>query len=87
MWWSSAVVLGLLHSFPTFVNSKPLKSISRRWDDLVEKHSWVDAPQGWSFETFAPQDYSFDLRIGLKPTGMDQLIDDLMEISDPSHDR
>lgn len=87
MWWSSAVVLGLLHSFPVFVDSKPLESINRRWDDLVEKHSWVDVPQGWSFETFAPQDYIFDLRIGLKPTGMDQLIADLMEISDPSHDR
>lgn len=87
MLWSSAVVLGLLHSFPVFVNSKPLGSINRRWDDLVEKHSWVDVPQGWSFETTAPQDYIFDLRIGLKPTGMDQLIDDLMEISDPSHDR
>ena len=84
MLWLAA--LGLLHSCTALVKSKP-QDVVQPWDDLIEKHSWVDVPQGWDFEAPAPQDYIFDLRIGLKPTGMDDLIANLMEISDPAHDR
>lgn len=69
-------------------SSKPKanpQDVVQSWEDLVEKHSWVDIPQGWDFEAPAPQDYIFDLRIGLKPTGMDDLIANLIEISDPAN--
>ena len=59
----------------------------RRWDNFAEKHSWVEVPKGWSFKTDPPVDYTFDLKIGLKQDGMDDLIGHLMEISDPSHER
>ena len=81
--WLAAL---LLHSCTALVKAKP-QDVVHPWEDLVEKHSWVDVPQGWDFEAPAPQDYIFDLRIGLKPTGMDDLIANLMEISDPAHDR
>ncbi|KIK07829.1 hypothetical protein K443DRAFT_673084 [Laccaria amethystina LaAM-08-1] len=80
MLWSSAVVLSFVH----LCLSKPL---IRRWDDLVEKHSWADIPKGWGFDSPAPANYVFDLRIGIKQAGMEDLIANLMEISDPGHGR
>ena len=80
MLWSSAVVLSFLH----LCLSKPL---ARRWDDLVEKHSWADIPKGWDFDSPAPANYVFDLRIGVKQAGREDLIANLMEISDPGHGR
>jgi tripeptidyl-peptidase-1 len=80
MLWRSVLVLGVAHlAFGT-----PLQ---RRWDDFAEKHSWVEIPKGWSFESAAPPDYLFDLRIGLKQDKFDQLLANLMETSDPFHER
>lgn len=80
MLWRSAFILLLTH----LATSTPL---SRRWTDFAEKHSWVEIPQGWELHSEAPSDYSFDLRIGLKQSKMDELIANLMEISDPTHTR
>ncbi|KAF9522419.1 peptidase S8/S53 domain-containing protein [Crepidotus variabilis] len=78
--WSTAIVLGLA----AFSLGKPL---ARRWDDISEKHSWVEVPRGWSYKSAAPADYTFDLKIGMKQHGMEELIDHLMEISNPTHAR
>ncbi|TFK63265.1 subtilisin-like protein [Pluteus cervinus] len=80
MRWSSLLVLALAH----FSVSTPLR---KRWDDLTEKHSWAEVPRGWEFVSSAPPNYTFDLRIGLKQSGMDKLIASLMETSDPNHYR
>ncbi|KAK2465693.1 hypothetical protein APHAL10511_002237 [Amanita phalloides] len=80
MLWRSVVVLWVAHL--TF--GSPLY---RRWDDLVEKHSWEEIPKGWKFETPASPDHVFDLRIGLKQDKLDQVIFNLMETSNPFHER
>lgn len=80
MFWRSILILCvtcLAFGFP----------MERRWNDFAEKHSWVEIPRGWSFESAAPLDYLFDLRIGLKQDKFDQLITNLMETSDPFHER
>ncbi|KAF8903511.1 peptidase S8/S53 domain-containing protein [Gymnopilus junonius] len=40
-------------------------------------------PRGWQMKGPAPSNHIFELRIGLKQDGMDKLIENLMEISDP----
>ncbi|KAF8972690.1 peptidase S8/S53 domain-containing protein [Flammula alnicola] len=80
MLWSLPLVLGL-------VQLSASKALVKRWDDVAEKHSWVDIPRGWELKAPAPANYMFDLRIGLKQHGIDDLIDNLMEISDPFHSR
>jgi tripeptidyl-peptidase-1 len=61
--------------------------LSRRWDDVAEKHAWVDIPRGWQLKAPAPANHHFELRIGLNQQGIDELIANLMEISDPTHSR
>jgi tripeptidyl-peptidase-1 len=78
MLWRSTFVLLLAH----LVTATPL---SRRWNDFAEKHSWVEVPKGWELYSEAPSSYTFDLRIGLKQSRIDELIENLMEISDPNH--
>ncbi|TFK39451.1 peptidase S8/S53 domain-containing protein [Crucibulum laeve] len=80
MLWSSALVIGLLQ----LCAAKPL---TKRWDDLAEKHSWVEIPKGWELHSEAPSDHIFELRIGLKQDKIDDLIATLMETSDPFHER
>jgi tripeptidyl-peptidase-1 len=80
MLWRPTFVLLLAH----LATATPL---ARRWDDFAEKHSWVEIPKGWELHSEAPKDYTFDLRIGLKQSGMEELIEHLMEISDPAHAR
>jgi len=65
------------------VSAKLLK----RWDNFAEKHSWVDIPRGWSYKSAAPANYVFNLKIALKQHRFDELIDNLMQISDPTHIR
>jgi tripeptidyl-peptidase-1 len=74
--------LGIAH-LAVITNGKPLK----RWEDLVVKHSWIDIPGGWEYRAPAPADYVFDLKIGMKQHRIDELITNLMEISDPEHPR
>ncbi|PFH51001.1 hypothetical protein AMATHDRAFT_59869 [Amanita thiersii Skay4041] len=78
--WRSVLVLGLVH----LASASPLL---KRWDDLQVKHSWVEIPKGWHYVSPAPADYKFDLRIGLKQDKFDKLIENLMETSDPFHER
>ncbi len=80
MLWRSTFVLLLAH----LVAASPL---ARRWDDIAEKHSWVEIPNGWELHSEAPSTYTFELRIGLKESKMEQLIETLMETSDPAHTR
>ena len=80
MFWRSILILGVAR----LAFGCPMES---RWDDFAEKHSWVEIPKGWSFESAAPPDYLFDLRIGLKQDKFDQLVANLMETSDPFHER
>ncbi|KAM6496816.1 Peptidase S8/S53 domain containing protein [Amanita muscaria] len=78
--WRSALVLGL-----AYVSlASPLQ---KRWDDLVEKHSWTEIPKGWTFDSAAPAEHKLDLRIGLKQEKFDELIANLMQVSDPFHER
>jgi len=79
LWRSVSVLL-----FAQLMAATPLV---RRWNDFMEKHSWTQTPKGWELFSEAPSDYTFDLRIGLKQNGMEKLIENLMEISDPSHVR
>jgi tripeptidyl-peptidase-1 len=82
MIWSSAVLLfALVHLLCV---AKPL---SRRWNDLAEKHAWVDIPRGWEYESPAPADFPFEMRIALKQHKIEELIASLMETSDPNHRR
>ena len=74
------LVLALAH----LIFASPLQ---KRWDDLVEKHSWAEIPRGWNYEAEASSDHLFNLHIGLKQHKFDQLIANLMETSDPFHDR
>ncbi|KAF8644974.1 hypothetical protein AX16_008158 [Volvariella volvacea WC 439] len=80
MLWRTALVVGLA----ALSASKPLQ---RRWDDFVEKHSWVEIPRGWELRSPAPANHRFEMRIGLKQNRIEELIASLMETSDPNHDR
>ncbi|KAF8903507.1 peptidase S8/S53 domain-containing protein [Gymnopilus junonius] len=80
MLWSSIILLVAAQLCASTV-------LSRRWNDLAEKHSWVETPRGWQVKGPAPSNHIFELRIGLKQDGMDKLIENLMEISDPTHAR
>ena len=63
------------------------KSLLKRWDNLAVKHSWPEIPRGWEYKAPAPSNYVFNLRIGLKQNKINDLIDNLMEISDPTNPR
>ncbi|KJA25711.1 hypothetical protein HYPSUDRAFT_64438 [Hypholoma sublateritium FD-334 SS-4] len=78
--WSSFLALGLAQ----LALAKPLV---KRWDDVAEKHSWADIPRGWEHKAAAPADYMFEMRIGLKQHGINDLISNLMETSDPMHSK
>ena len=80
MLWSSVLVLGLVQ----LSVSKPL---NKRWDDIAEKHSWVEIPRGWEYHSPAHADHLFEMRIGLKQDKLDELISSLYEDSDPNHQR
>jgi tripeptidyl-peptidase-1 len=62
-------------------------SLLQRWGSFAEKHAWVEIPQGWELQSEAPSDYTFNLYIGLKQGKVNDLIANLMEVSDPSHAR
>ena len=78
--WSSLLVLGLVQ---LGTSKTPLK----RWDNLALKHAWPEIPLGWEHTAPAPSNYVLELRIGLKQNKVDDLIDNLMEISDPTNPR
>ncbi|PPQ94446.1 hypothetical protein CVT25_002537 [Psilocybe cyanescens] len=80
MLWSSILLLGVAQLATS-------KVLSRRWDDVAEKHSWVEIPNGWQLKESAAPNVIFDLKLGLKQHGMDDLIANLMETSDPAHSR
>ncbi|KAF5383817.1 hypothetical protein D9615_003735 [Tricholomella constricta] len=78
MIWSLAIAVGLVQ----LCVAKPL---SKRWDDVAEKHSWLEIPRGWEYQSPAPSDHMFEMRVALKQSKIDDLIANLMETSDPSH--
>ena len=79
MLWSFLLVFGLAQ----LCTSK----IIRRWDNPVLKHAWLEIPHGWEYIAPAPSNHVLELRIGLKQDRIDDLIDNLMEISDPTNPR
>ncbi|KAI0675673.1 peptidase S8/S53 domain-containing protein [Trametes maxima] len=81
MLWSSAILLGLVE----LAVANPLAT--KRWDDFEVKHAWNEVPRGWELHGPAPDDYTFDMRIGLKQDRFDELVTALYEVSDPAHER
>jgi tripeptidyl-peptidase-1 len=77
-----ALFLAFAH-LAVITSCKPLKI----WQDLVVKHSWDQIPRGWECIAPAPADYVFELKIALKQPRIDELISNLMQISDPEHPR
>ena len=74
----------LVFGLAQLANSKtPLK----RWDNLALKHAWPEIPHGWEYIAPAPSNYVLELRVGLKQNRIDDLVDNLMEISDPTNPR
>ncbi|TEB29129.1 subtilisin-like protein [Coprinellus micaceus] len=63
----------------------PSKATLSPSTDSIIKHSWGDIPRGWTYHSTPPPDDTFELRIGLKQARIDELIDRLLEISDPNH--
>ena len=80
MLWPSLLILGL-------VQLSTSKALLKRWDDLAVKHSWAEIPNGWEYRAPAPSNFLFELQIGLKQNRIDELIDNLMKISDPTNAR
>ena len=62
-------------------------TLLKRWDNFALKHAWPEIPNGWELTAPAPSNYVLELRIGLKQDRIDELIDNLMEISDPTNPR
>ena len=80
MLWSSLLVLGL-------VQLGTSRILLKRWDNLALKHAWPAVPHGWGHIAPAPSNLVLKLRLGLKQNRIDDLIDNLIEISDPTNPR
>lgn len=80
MFWSTSLIFAYVHLCVASL-------LSSQWNDLAEKHAWTELPRGWVYESPAPPDYSFLMRIGLKQHRIEDLIGSLMETSDPNHPR
>ncbi|KZP13756.1 subtilisin-like protein [Athelia psychrophila] len=78
MIWSTALVFALTQ----VCLANP---VSKRWEDVSVRHAWAAVPHGWELRGAAPADHSMSLRIGLKQGRMDELIQQLYEVSDPAH--
>ena len=79
MLWSFLLTFGLVQ----LGTSKTLQ----RWDNLALKHAWPEVPHGWEQIAPAPFNHVLQLRIGLRQNRINDLIDNLMEISDPASPR
>lgn len=53
----------------------------------LTKHSWNSSPPEWTHLGSPPDNHSIRLRIGLKQSNIDSLIDHLYQVSDPDHTR
>ena len=85
---SPAMILPLSFSILIGIANLALaKPLLRRFDDFTEKHAWTEIPRGWVYEAPAPRDHEFDLRIALKQDKIDDLIANLLEVSNPTHAR
>ncbi|KAJ3511463.1 hypothetical protein NMY22_g15638 [Coprinellus aureogranulatus] len=51
----------------------------------IVKHAWSSIPRGWVYESTPPSNHLFDLRIGLRQLGANDLVDRLLQVSDPDH--
>ena len=64
------------------------RHLQKRWDDFKVKHEWIEgAPRGWKVLGPAPSDERLNVRIGLKEDRIEDLIENLFAVSDPSHHR
>jgi tripeptidyl-peptidase-1 len=62
-------------------------TIGKRWNDLVKKHSWSEAPKGWEFTGPAPGHQLMNLKLGMKQNNLEGLIEALYEVSTPHHEK
>ena len=51
------------------------------------KHSWQQIPEGWEVHSAPSGDHPITLKIGLKQSRIDELIDTLYQVSDPFHEK
>lgn len=51
------------------------------------KHSWQQIPTDWEVHSAPAGDHPITLKIGLKQSRIDELIDNLYQVSDPFHER
>lgn len=62
--------------------------LEMRWDNFQTKHAWQEVPKGWVVhDVDAPKDHLLKMRIGLKQSGFDSLVNELYQVSDPGHTR
>ena len=51
------------------------------------KHAWQQIPADWEVHDAPAADHPITLKIGLKQSRIDELIDSLYQVSDPFHER
>lgn len=62
--------------------------LEKRWNNFQTKHAWEDVPRGWVVhDADAPKDHILKMRIGLKQNRFGDLVEELYQVSDPSHER
>ncbi|CAK5273720.1 unnamed protein product [Mycena citricolor] len=81
MLWLPALALALAQ----ISVAKPV--VNKRWDDMAVKHAWAEVPSGWEYHEAPPADHLIELRLGLKQDRIDELIEALYQVSDPSHEK
>ncbi|GJJ11172.1 hypothetical protein Clacol_005404 [Clathrus columnatus] len=54
---------------------------------FVLKHSWPEPPVNWQLHSNPPPEHMLKLYIGLKQSHMDDMIEHLLEVSDPTSER
>ncbi|KIK62569.1 hypothetical protein GYMLUDRAFT_242721 [Collybiopsis luxurians FD-317 M1] len=70
--------------------ASPLSSPSALYDNFVTKHSWgtsLPPSSPWVYHSTPDPSYLLALRLSLRPSNYDALLDNLMQTSNPSHSR
>ena len=86
-------MLGIYRLLPVFsiLATGPITGLAaphtQRWGRMKVKHSWNAVPQYWESLGHPSADSSIDLYLALKPQHENAIIDTLLEVSDPRHER
>jgi tripeptidyl-peptidase I len=66
----------------------PFKSVTPDfYGPHATKHAWTEIPPKWKHLGPAPDSHTIRLRLGLKQSNIDTLVNHLYEVSDPNHVR